>query len=169
MGQAIPITRHDHSAAELRKLAGESDDAEVVRRLLAIAMVLDGCCRTEAAGNNGMDRQTLCDWVHRYNTEGVAGLKSRKSPGRPPALNKEQMQEFKTLVVNGPDVQKHKVVRWRCCDLREEIASRYEVNLHERTVGKLLRRVGLTRLQPRPSHPKKDPEAQELFKKALPM
>ena len=123
MGQAIPITRHDHSAAELRKLAGESDDAEVVRRLLAIAMVLDGCCRTEAAGNNGMDRQTLCDWVHRYNTEGVAGLKSRKSPGRPPALNKEQMQEFKTLVVNGPDVQKHKVVRWRCCDLREEIAA----------------------------------------------
>jgi putative transposase len=72
-------------------------------------------------------------------------------------------------VVNGPDVQKHKVVRWRCCDLREEIAHRYEVNLHERTVGKLLRRVGLTRLQPRPSHPKKDPEAQELFKKALPM
>lgn len=169
MGQAIAITRHDHSAGELRKLAGESEDADVVRRLLAIAMVLDGYSRTEAAHNNGMDRQTLRDWVHRYNAEGVDGLSSRKNAGRPPALTKEQMQELKTIVMNGPDLETHKVVRWRCCDLREEIASRYEVEVHERTVGKLLRRVGLTRLQPRPSHPKKDPTAQEAFKKTLPM
>src|SRR5689334_11330665 len=74
MGQAIAITRSDHSAGELRKLAGASDDAEVVRRLLALAMVLDGCSRTEAARNNGMDRQTLRDWVHRYNAEGIDGL-----------------------------------------------------------------------------------------------
>lgn len=169
MGQAIQITRDDHSAGELRKLAGESDDADVVRRLLALAMVLDGYSRTEAACNNGMDRQTLRDWVHHYNAEGLDGLKSRKSPGRPAALTNEQLQEFKTIVITGPDPAKHQVVRWRCCDLREEIARRYEVEVHDRTVGKLLRRVGLTRLQPRPSHPKKDPAAQELFKKTLPM
>jgi transposase len=169
MGQAIAITRHGHSAGELRKLAGASDDAEVVRRLLALAMVLDGYSRTEAACNNGMDRQTLRDWVHRYNAEGVDGLTSRKSRGRRPVLTKEQMQELKALVIEGPDLEKHQVVRWRCCDLREEIASRYEIKVHERTVGKLLRRVGLTRLQPRPSHPKKDPAAQEAFKKTLPI
>jgi transposase len=45
------------------------------------------------------------------------------------------------------------------------IAERYDVMMHERTVGKLLRRLGLTRLQPRPYHPKKDLEAQEAFKK----
>jgi transposase len=76
MGQAIAITRHDHSTGELRKLAGESEDADVVRRL-------DGYSRTEAARNNGMDRQTLRDWVHRYNAEAVDGLSSRKSPSRP--------------------------------------------------------------------------------------
>jgi transposase len=107
MSQALAITRHDHSAGELRKLAGEREDADVVRRLLAIAMVLDGYSRTEAARNNGMDRQTLRDWVLRYNAEGVDGLRSRKSPGRPPALTKEQLQEFKTIVISGPDLEKH--------------------------------------------------------------
>jgi transposase len=96
MGQAVEITRQDHSAADLRKLAGKCDDAAVVRRLLAIAAVLDGSSRTEAARHNGMDRQTLRDWVHRYNGEGIAGLTSRQSPGRAPALNKAQMQELKT-------------------------------------------------------------------------
>ena len=107
----------------------------------------------------------MCDWIHRYNAGGVAGLSSRTSPGRPPALNDAQMQELKSLVLEGPDPQRHQVVRWRCVDLRDEIAARWSVNLNERTVGKLLRRLEMTRLQPRPYHPKKDFAAQEAFKK----
>ena len=57
------------------------------------------------------------------------------------------------------------MIRWRCADLREEIAARWSVTLHVRTVGKLLHRLGMTRLQPRPYHPKKDATAQEEFKK----
>src|ERR1051326_4863181 len=75
------------------------------------------------------------------------------------------MADLSTVVVDGPDPEKHDVVRWRCADLRAEIAERYAVAVHERTVGKLLRRLGLTRLQPRPYHPKKDPEAETAFKK----
>ena len=58
-----------------------------------------------------MDRQTLRDWVHRYNREGVDGLKSRCSPGPTPVLNEAQMAELRALVVKGPDPAKHKVVR----------------------------------------------------------
>lgn len=166
MGQAIEITRHEHSAADLRKLAGKCDDAEVVRRLLALAAVLDGCSRTEAARHAGMDRQTLRDWVHRYNAEGIAGLTSRQSPGRAPSLSEGQTRELKALVIDGPNPGTHKVARWRCCDLRAEVARRFRVEVHERTIGKWLRGLGLTRLQPRPCHPKRDLAAQELFKKA---
>ena len=68
MGKPIEVTRLDYSAKELRELASyERDGAAVVRRLLAIAAVSDGDSRTEAAKHNGMDRQTLRDWVHRYN------------------------------------------------------------------------------------------------------
>ena len=165
MGQAIAITNLDHTAEELRHVAARTKDGQVVRRLLALALLLDGKSRTEAARQNGMQRQTLRDWVHRYNAEGIAGLKSRPPPGPTPLLTAQQMAELKELVVLGPDPEQDRVVRWRCVDLRAQIARRYSVTVHERTVGKLLRKLGLTRLQPRPYHPKKDAAVQEAYKK----
>jgi len=135
--------------------------------MLAIAHVLDGRPRTEAAQLCGMDRQTLRDWVHRYNADGIEGLSNRTSPGRPAALDPEQMARLKALVLAGPDRAKHGVVRWRCSDLQGVIKAKFAVEVHERTVG-LLRRLRLRRLQPRPYHPKKDAAGQEAFKEASP-
>jgi transposase len=165
MGSPVEVSRKEFSADELRELAGSTRDGAVVRRLLAIALVLESHPRAEAARLNGMDRQTLRDGVHRYNDEGVGGLHSRVSPGRPPALTDDQMEELRTLVLAGPDPERHQVIRWRCADLRAEIAARWSVVLHERSVGRLLHRLDMTRLQPRPYHPKKDIAAQEAFKK----
>ena len=165
MGAAVKIMRMDHTAAELRGLAAKSNDAAQVRRLLALALILEGQSRRAAAEQAGMDRQTLRDWVHRYNTDGVPGLKSIRIGGHPASLNDEQMAELKALTIEGPDPAKDKVVRWRCVDLREEVARRFTVTVSERTIGRWLRRLEMTRLQPRPFHPKKDAEAQEEFKK----
>jgi transposase len=75
------------------------------------------------------------------------------------------MQELHALVLAGPDPAVHHVARWRCVDLRDEVARRFGVTVQERVIGKWLRKLGLTRLQPRPYHPKKDPAAEEAFKK----
>jgi transposase len=92
----------------------------------------------------------LPDWVHRYNVHGIDGLRDAPREGRPPALSTEQMQELEGLVLAGPDLAKDGVVRWRCSDLRTQVKARFEVELHERTVGKLLRRLRMTRQQPMP-------------------
>jgi transposase len=168
MGAGLKITRNDYTSAELRALSSRCSDGAQVRRVLALALVLDGYSRTEAARLNGMDRQTLPDWVHRYNAEGVEGLKSRSSPGRKPALSAAQKAELRDLVIEGPDPAIHEVVRWRCVDLQGEVARRFSVSVHEDTVGRWLHELGLTRLQPRPVHPRKDPEAEAAFKKTLP-
>jgi transposase len=165
MSAGVKITRMDHTAAALRGIAGKSSDGAQVRRLLALALILEGHRREAAAALAGMDRQTLRDWVHRYNAEGVSGLWSIRTGGHPAALNDTQMAELKALVIKGPDPEKNNVVRWRCVDLRDEVARRFEVTVSERTIGKWLRKLGLTRLQPRPFHPKKDAAAQETFKK----
>ena len=163
----VAVTRVEHSAAALRAIARKCRDGAQTSRILALAMVLEGGSRSEAARRNGMDRQTLRDWVHRYNEAGIEGLKSRWSAGPPTALTAAQMAELKALVIAGPDPKKHKVIRWRCVDLRDEVARRFNVTVHESTIGKWLHRLGLTRLQPRPYHPKKDPDAEAAFKKAL--
>ena len=168
MVAGLEITRGDYTSAELRGLSGRCSDGAQVRRLLALALVLDGRSRAEAAALSGMDRQTLRDWVHRYNEAGVEGLKSRASPGRAPSLSEPQKAELRELVVNGPDPAIHGVVRWRCVDLRAEVARRFSVEVHEHTVARWLHELGLTRLQPRPEHPQKDPEAEATFKKSFP-
>jgi transposase len=168
MGAPLGITRTQYTSAELRGLCSRCSDGAQVRRILALAMGLEGRSRTEAAELNGMDRQTLRDWVHRYNAGGIRALKSLRQPGRPPALTALQRAELLDVVVKGPDPEIHGVVRWRCVDLKAEVTRRFSVDVHESTIGRWLHELGLTRLQPRPYHPKKDPEAEATFKKTSP-
>jgi transposase len=180
-------------------------------------MVLEGSSREDAARQAGMDRQILRAWVLRYNELGADGLVSRAAPGPAAKLSEAQMNELRDLVIAGLDPAIHQVVRWRCVDLRDEVACRFGVTVAERTVGKWLRKlrlipaavdgdsppsssakaedprlsllppqgrhgwsafadhddasldgsvswaVGMTRLQPRPVHPKKDPAAEAAF------
>ena len=168
MGTAVAIIRMDLTARGLRAAANRAKDVSAARRMLCLAMVLDGTDRKSAAEACGMDRQTLRDWVHRYNEEGLGGLYGRKPPGLRPKLTADQMAELARLVEAGPDPARHGVVRWRRVDLRDELERRFGVVLHERSVGKLLAKLGYRRLSVRPRHPQTDEEAQEAFKKTLP-
>jgi transposase len=165
---AVAITRRDLSATELRRKAARSRDADAARRMLAIALVLDGHSRADAAAACGMDRQTLRDWVHRYNAEGLAGLANRRAPGPAPRLSAAQEAELDRWVEDGPDLARDGVVRWRCRDLQARTAQGFGVRFHERTVGKLLARLRFRRLSVRPRHPESDPAAQEAFRGASP-
>ncbi len=165
---AVAITRGDLSADELRLAARRSKVSCQARRLLALAQVLDGGSRGAAARAGGMDRQTLRDWVHRYNAEGVEGLCDRPRSGRPPRLSEGQLAELDRLVEAGPDLAAHGVVRWRCVDLQREIKARFGVEISERHVGRLLKRLDFTRLSVRPRHAKADEAAQQAFKKTSP-
>jgi transposase len=169
MSSAIEIVRLDLSAAQLRAAARKSADNKTARRILAIAMVLEGHPREVAARAGAMDRQTLRDWVHRYNAHGLDGLADRPRCGRRPRLTKAQEAEVAQWVIEGPDPRVDGVVRWRCVDLRNRIAARFEVELHERTIGKLLDKLGFSSISPRPLHPQADLQAQETFKKTLPI
>ena len=165
---AVAITRRDLSATELRRKAARSRDAGAARRMLAIALVLDGHSRAGAAAACGMDRQTLRDWVHRYNAEGLAGLANRRAPGPAPRLSDGQETELARWVEEGADLERDGVVRWRCRDLQALIGREFGVRFHERTVGKLLARLRFRRLSVRPRHPESDPAAQAAFKGAPP-
>jgi transposase len=168
MGAVVAITRSDLTAGALRAAASRERDGAAARRMLAIALVLEGADRKTAAETCGMDRQTLRDWVHRYNAEGLGGLHDRKPAGPQPKLTCEQTTEFVAWVEAGPDPDRHGVVRWRRVDLRDEVERRFGVALHERSVGKLLARLGYRRLSVRPRHPESDEADQVAFKKTSP-
>lgn len=164
----IEITRRDFTSEELRRHARHARTAEAGARMLALASVLDGKTRDEAARLAGMTRQTLRDWVHRYNACGLDGLTNGKRTGTKPKLTAEQKADLREIVIKGPNPETDGVVRWRCCDLKVLIEKRFKVSYHERYLGRLLKSLGLSRITARPRHLKGDPEAQETFKKTSP-
>src|SRR5258706_5368510 len=85
MGHAIPV-RTDYTAGGVRRFAQRAKDAAQARRLLAIAAVLEGASREEAAQIGGLDRQTLPDWVIPVDEQGADGLINISSPRMPPQL-----------------------------------------------------------------------------------
>lgn len=163
MGSAVGIARTELDAAGLRRAAGRSRDASAARRMLALALVLEGQSRTEAARSAGMDRQTLRDWVHRYNEAGLAGLSDRHGGGPRPLLSPEQEAEVAGWVQQGPDLAEHGVVRWRRADLARAIEARFGVVLAERSISDVLRRLGFRHLVARPRHPGHDAVRQASF------
>jgi transposase len=116
MGQAIAV-RRDSTSGKLRRLAQRTKNAAQACRLLAIAAVFDAASREEAAKIGGMDRQTLRDWVIRFNEKGPDGLINIPSPGAPAKLDETHKAFLARIVEDGSIPAIHGVVRWRACDL----------------------------------------------------
>ena len=166
MGQAIAV-RTDYTSEEVRRLAKRAKDAAQARRLLAIAAVLDGASREEAAKIGGMDRQTLRDWVIRFNDQGPDGLINKSSPGAPGKLSKEHKAFLARLVEEGPIPAVHGVVRWRACDLIMRLHEEFGLSVSDDTVYRALKELGFSHVSARPKAYKQDPEAMEAFKKTF--
>jgi transposase len=164
MGAAVPI-RTDIEAAELRRLARREADGRVASRLLGLANVLDGMSREAAARAAGMDRQTLRDWVLRFNAEGMAGLHDQPRPGRPTRMTEGQQAAFKAIVLRGPDPEHDGVSSWRIIDLCRIAQERFGVVYREGGMLRLVRSLDLSWQKVRPCHPKADKAAQERFKR----
>ncbi len=164
MGTAIGL-RRDFTGDDLRRLARESRDAAQVRRLLSLAVILEGGTRTDAARVGGVGLQIVRDWVLRFNAEGPAGLIDRKAPGKAPTLTTEQRAALAGVVEAGPEPWRDGVVRWRLIDLVQWLWEEFRVSVSEATVGRELRALGFRKLSARPRHYAQDPEAAEAFKK----
>jgi len=162
--RALPI-REDFSPSELRLLAKKEADPRVVRRLLALAGALEGLSREAAARLAGMDRQTLRDWVIRYNRGGPDALYDDWGDGRPCRLTEGQQASLKAIVLLGPDPEVDGVSTWRLVDLCRIVRERFGVRYGETGLGRLLHGLDLSWQTPRPRHAKADPAAQEAFKK----
>src|ERR1700674_123010 len=167
MGRAI-AGRADYTSGEVRRLAKRAKDAGQARRLLGIAAVLDGASREEAAKIGGMDRQTLRDWVIRFNEQGPEGLINKPSPGAPGKLTDEHRAFLARLIEEGPIPAIHGVVRWRACDLIMQLHEEFGLSVSDDTIYRALKELGFSHVSARPKAYKQDPEAVEALKKTLP-
>ena len=125
-------------------------NTRVARRLLAIANALSGMSRKEAAEAAGMDRQTLRDWVIRYNAHGPDGLYDCWGDGRPPRLEPDEQAELIRIVLEGPGPESGLSVFTRE-DLVRICEAHFGKTFHPASLGRLLKRLGFSRQKARPS------------------
>jgi transposase len=167
MGHPVAV-RSDYTSKDLRTLAKRSRNSDQARRFLSIAAVLEGASRAEAAKIGGMDRQTLRDWVHRFNEDGPDGLINHTAPGAAPKLTKKQKAKIAALVEQGPIPAIHGVVRWRAVDLMAWIYEEFGISVSDSTVYRILEELGFSHVSARPKAYKQNEEALAAFKKTSP-
>lgn len=167
MAAAVGV-RSDYTSADLRRYARRSGDPDQVRRLFAVAVILDGRSRSEAAKVAGVTLQIVRDWVLRFNEGGPDGLGTRKAPGRASILNDEQRARLAEMVQTGPIPATHGVVRWRLADLAQWIWDEFELSITRHTLGRELRAMGYRKLSARPRHRGQKLDDIAVFKKASP-
>ncbi len=160
--------RSDYSATDLRGVARRSGDADQTRRVLALAVILDGGSRGEAARTGGVGLQVIRDWVLRFNEGGPEALKTCKAPGKVPILTDVQRAQLAAVVEAGPKPYLDGVVRWRLVDLVQWVWEEFGVSVSRHTLGRELRALGFRKLSARPRHYAQDPDAIEAFKKTSP-
>ncbi|MEF2074952.1 IS630 family transposase [Consotaella aegiceratis] len=154
-----------YSAGELRAMARRETNGRVASRMLAIANALDGMSRADAARAAGMDRQTLRDWVVRYNEDGIAGLCDLPKGHPAPRLTEGELAALSAVIFRGPDPETDGVSTWTLSELCRWIEAHFGKSLHPASLSRILRQNGFSRQKTRPSHPFKDPKAQERFQK----
>ena len=163
----VELIRNDYDSYSLRRLARSCSNGYQTLRISAIADILDGYNRTQAATRNGMTRQTLRDWVHRYNEEGIDGLKDRAGRGRPARITVPIQNSLKQVLLDGPDLDKDGVVRWGMIDLQAWLSRVHHINCTAETVRIMVRKLGFRKMTARPQHYKQNPQTIEAFKKTL--
>ena len=131
-------------------------------------IVARGRCASLRHGPCGMARQTLHDWVHRYNADGLAGLSNRHGGGIPCLLSAEQEQVISGWIVEGPELARDGVTRWRRADLVRAIKAHFGVVMAERSISDVLRRLGFRRLVLRPRYSGHDGAAPAFFRPTSP-
>ena len=124
--------------------------------------------RDDEARIDGMDRQTLRDWAHRFNTGGPDALLDAWTNGHTTRLSLKQKSDLAALFDTSRDRQADGALRWWRIVMKLVIKKRFGVDFHERYVGTLLKNLGFSHVSARPRHLGQDVETIAAFKKISP-
>lgn len=165
--QRLVITKHDFSKEDLEKLYKKEKNSRLKERILAIILVMEGNNCIEISNILKKDRNTIENWVKTYNTNGLNGLKPKKSPGRPHSLTLEQLNSLKEDIKKNPREIGYEFSNWNGRNVAMHIEKKFGVKLKTRRAIYILHDLGLTLQRPKHKYIKADPEAQAIFQENL--
>lgn len=135
-------------------------------RLRAVAQIEGGAHPEDVAEALGLHRSTVFGWVAKYREGGKGALAAKPVPGRPPKLSGPQLRRLHTLIVGqDPRQMQFEFALWTREMVRQVIRREFGVALSVVSVGRLLRKLGLSPQRPLHRAYEQNPEAVERWKK----
>ena len=149
---------------DLEKIAKKEPNPRVRQRLLAVRLVVMGNTVPQAAKAVGLKQRQSRNWIHRFNEEGLHGLRDRPRPGQPVKLPRQKEQAFRERIAEGAG-KKDSTPNLRVKDIQRILREEFGADYCLGGTYFLLHRLGFSSLVPRPRHPNADQQAQARFKK----
>jgi transposase len=129
-------------------------------RIRAVRQIEHGAHPEDVAAALGMTRAAVYAWLAKYREGGLDALRAKPVPGRPPSLSGAQLARLYGLVVgNDPRQLRFAFALWTRAMVRELIGREFGVRLSEVSVGRLLRKLGLSPQRPLYRAYQQNPEA----------
>ena len=141
-----------------------------IRLVVPVGMkisLLEGMEHEEAARLAGLSRSAAYEWHNRYEEDGIAGLRDRPRPGRQPRVDAVTSARLKERIVAGAALERDGVVAFRGVDAQRILKEEFEIECSLSSTYRLLHRIELSWLAPRPRHPGADATAQAEFPQLL--
>jgi len=114
----------------------------------------------------GFSRSCIYTWLAMYREGGLDALRAKKLEGRPMKLSGKQIQQLYGSIVNKTPLQfKFAFALWTCATVRELIRMKFGVHLSEVSVGRLLKKLGLSPQRPLYRAYQQDPVKVEAYLK----
>jgi transposase len=136
-----------------------------VLRIRAVEQVESGAHPEDVAETLGLHRKTVYGWLAKYREGGKAALKARPVPGRPPRLGGSQLARLYALIVGSdPRQMQFEFALWTRQMVAEVIRREFKVSLSVVSVGRLLKKLGLSPQRPLHRAYEQDREAVERWK-----
>ena len=156
-----------HTLEELKTLYRSEKKAKLAQRIHGLYLASKGLTSPQIMTITGAARRTIQQWVHKYNRQGIAGLKDKPRPGKPTKLPRKKELNFRKRIEIGP-TKADGVSILNGPVIRRILECEFGVLYSRQGLYDLLHRLGYSCLCPRPQHENANPQLQEEFKKTSP-
>lgn len=126
------------------KRAEKNGDLPKTKRILSILILGSDHVITEVVELLGVSGQAVRKWFKSYLVNGIRGLNSGKSPGRPPKLSKSQRKELAKLIECGPEACGFPGSCWRTPMIQHLVKEKFGVFYNARYLSELLKNMGFS-------------------------
>lgn len=129
-------------------------------RIRAIQQIEAGIHPEDIATALGFNRSTVFGWIAKYREGGVDALRSKPVPGRQPKMSGDNIARLYTVIVGAdPRQLQFDFALWTREMVRTVIQREFGISLSAVSVGRLLRKMGLSPQRPVWRATQQDPEA----------